>query len=116
MTTRSLAAVRSTGWKAGVTLATDLLVAVIFGGKDFQRWLNDPASETAGKGMVSLDRRRRVRLRTEGPSEEWIPFGCCNRSKYVRPRAACQRRSDVADQEGFWQTSQVKVLCQVISD
>ena len=46
MATRSLAAVGSTGREAGVALAADLFVAVVFGGKHLQRGLDNASTKT----------------------------------------------------------------------
>jgi hypothetical protein len=45
VTTRSFSAVGSTRWQTGITFAADLLVAVVFGGKHLQRWLNDSSTK-----------------------------------------------------------------------
>jgi len=44
-----LSAVCSTGWKTGVALSADHLVAVEFGGESLERWLDDATTKTENK-------------------------------------------------------------------
>mgnify|MGYP007051639723 CR=1 FL=1 len=49
MTARPLPAVGGTGRETSVALAADLLVAVVLGGQDLERGLDDTATETVSK-------------------------------------------------------------------
>lgn len=65
MSTGALPAVGGTRWEARVALAADLLIAVVFGGENLERGLNDTTTETS-----SNTSRPREYLGKEGHAPE----------------------------------------------
>lgn len=59
VSTRPLPAVGSPWWETGVALSADLLVTVVLGSEDLERWLDDTSTET-GAGKVRQKRGKSV--------------------------------------------------------
>lgn len=54
MSTCTLSAVGGAGWETSVAFAADLFLAIVFGGKGFQRRFDYTAPETTGVGLECI--------------------------------------------------------------
>ena len=78
MSAGAFPAVGGTRGEPGIALAADLLLAVVFGGQDLQRRLNDTTAETVNRQeRVNGAALWTVEILTGEPSEGWTPSGCC---------------------------------------
>jgi hypothetical protein len=92
MSARPLPAIGSTGRKASIAFAANLLVTVVLAREHFKRGLNKSTAEASEGDMRQIGIPVGGKARTEERDEVSIPSGCCSHSVFYHPRVACQRK------------------------